>query len=679
MNHTVQAAREREYRPDVDGLRAVAILSVVLFHAGVPFLGGGFTGVDIFFVISGYLIGGHIHADLARGTFSYLKFYQRRAKRILPALYAVLAVLLVIGYFLFAPFEFLKLSEYTMAAATSSSNILLWLKESYFNPQAESNPLLMTWSLGVEEQFYILIPMLMVLLSRIRQRLVLPLIGVVIVVSFTLSWLQLGAHPTAVFYSLHSRAWELAAGVALAMLESRARQLPLHKPGVSSNLLAGTGVLFLLVSFFAIQATTPFPGPAALPSVLGGAMLVAAGGSWVNRNVLSLAPVVFIGRISYSWYLWHWPLFALLRMLGGDVFPLSWGLCAALASFGLAVLSYYFIERPFRASKRAPLPLLMSYGAVSAALLAVCLIIYKSNGIERRSPVLASIDKITLDLDIDPCIVDEGAVAPNLSSYCAGDPANQNKVAVWGDSHASAMASTLRIRAREQGYFLQEFAKKRCPPLLGASRNVSFYPQHIQQCIAYNNFVLRRLIADPTTKIIVLEASWSVSFNPLENSDQLVPDQGLVLANPSQERSNQVLEKSLRETLKALRAANKQVIVLGDVPFFAVNPVWRFRTGQNAARLKLFEILRGFSEPADPGRGTVRDNTPEGRQARQILMRTALSVPGVTFWDPRRQMCVSLDSCFYREGDISYFIDDNHVTPLGAIKALEGWSLPKAQ
>jgi peptidoglycan/LPS O-acetylase OafA/YrhL len=159
-----------KYRPDVDGLRAVAILSVVLFHTGVPWLSGGFTGVDIFFVISGYLIGGHIHAELVRGTFSYLEFYRRRAKRILPALYVVLAALLVIGFFLFAPLEFRSLSRYAFATTASLSNILLWLKEPYFDTQTETNPLLMTWSLGVEEQFYLVIPLLMVALSRLRQR-----------------------------------------------------------------------------------------------------------------------------------------------------------------------------------------------------------------------------------------------------------------------------------------------------------------------------------------------------------------------------------------------------------------------------------------------------------------------------------------------------------------------------
>lgn len=679
MNPAAGAVREREYRPDVDGLRAVAILSVVLYHAGVPFLPGGFTGVDIFFVISGYLIGGHIHADLVRGTFSYLKFYQRRAKRILPALYVVLAAMLVIGYFLFAPFEYLKLSEYTIAATTSSSNIMLWLKESYFNPQAESNPLLMTWSLGVEEQFYMVIPLLMVLLSRTRQRLVLPLIGLVIGVSFALSWLQLGWHPTAVFYSLHTRAWELAVGVGLAILESKAKRLPLHGPGVACNVSAAVGAGLLLASFSMIKTTTPFPGPAALPSVIGSALLVATGGSWINRRLLSWPVVVFIGRVSYSWYLWHWPLLAMLRMFGGSILPLSWGYCAVLVSFGLAVLSYYFVERPFRASKSAPVPLLCRYGAVSLALLAVSILVFKTNGVERRSPMMASIERIRLSRQMDHCVAGDGATMPNLSPSCVGEAPAPNKLALWGDSHAAAMASVLRDRALERGYVLQEFAKTTCPPLTGASRNYFDHPLHLQQCAAYNDFVLKRLTADPTVKIVIVHASWSVSFNPLENRDQLVPEGGKVITTSSQERSAQVLEASLRKTLESLRAAGKQVVVIGDVPFFMVNPVWRLRTEGNGLRRELFHLLRGSSDTADPGSDQVRDDTPQGRQARQIVMQTTLSVPGATYWDPRKQMCASEDVCRYREGDVPYFLDDNHVTPQGVMKALEGWSLPKAQ
>jgi hypothetical protein len=231
----------------------------------------------------------------------------------------------------------------------------------------------------------------------------------------------------------------------------------------------------------------------------------------------------------------------------------------------------------------------------------------------------------------------------------------------------------------EQGYFMQEFVRLRCPPLQGAARNYDSHPLHCQECVAYNGIVLQRLIADPAVKIVILEASWSVSFNPLANSDQLVPSGGQVLLTSSQARSAQVLESSLRETIESLRAAGKQVVVIGDVPFFAVNPVWRLRTEGNSLRRGLFHLLRGSSDPADPGSDQVRDDTPQGRQARQIVMQTTISVPGATYWDPRRQMCASEDACRYREGDVPYFLDDNHVTPQGAMKALEGWSIPKAQ
>jgi len=463
------------------------------------------------------------------------------------------------------------------------------------------------------------------------------------------------------------------------MLESKASRLPLHNRGTAANVLAGAGAGLVLASFSMIKATTPFPGPAALPSVIGGALLVATGGSWINRRLLSWPAVVFIGRISYSWYLWHWPLLALLRMFGGDIPPLSWGLGASLVSFGLAVSSYYLVERPFRASKSAPVPLLCRYAMVSLALVGVSVLIYRTNGIEKRSPVMASIERIKQSRQSDPCAADDGETVPNLSSSCVGAAASDNKVALWGDSHAEAIASVLRARTLEQGYVMEEFVKLRCPPLLGAARNGSTHPQHIQQCIAYNDNVLRTLVADDTVKVVMLEASWGVSFNPLENRDQLVPAGGQVLTTSSQARSALVLETSLRKTLESLRASGKQVVVFGDFPFFEVNPVWRLRTRGNATRQRLFYFLRGSSDSSDPGSDQVRDNTPDGRRARQLLMQTATSVPGVTYWDPRKRLCISEDTCLYRDGDVPYFVDDNHVTPQGAMKGLEGWSLPKAQ
>ena len=223
MNANSSAAPGRAYRADIDGLRAVAILSVVLFHSGLLQLSGGFTGVDIFFVISGYLIGGQIWTGVSAGDFRYARFYQRRCKRILPAFYAVTLFTLGAGLLLLSPWDLGLLGRSAFAATLSASNILFWGTANYFAGASDRYPLLMTWSLGVEEQFYAVIPLLMVLLARLRRNLILPVVLAVCATSFLFACLEVARHPMLVFYTLPARAWELGVGVVLAILEVHRR------------------------------------------------------------------------------------------------------------------------------------------------------------------------------------------------------------------------------------------------------------------------------------------------------------------------------------------------------------------------------------------------------------------------------------------------------------------------
>ncbi len=313
------ASPGRSYRQDVDGIRAVAILSVVLYHIHAPLLTGGYTGVDIFFVISGYLIGGHIYSELRAGNFSYLRFYQRRAKRILPAFYVVLLFTIAAAACLLSPSEVASLGRFAFAAALSASNLILGHFSGYFAPASALNPLLMTWSLGVEEQFYAVIPLLMGLLVRLRRNWLLPAILILCGLSLLLSIFELTVHPTIVFYMLFTRAWELGAGVALAIAESNRKRTSLG--GVAAEVLSAAGVVLTLAPMFLLNANSTFPGLAALPTVVGASLLIATPSSLINRRCLSLGPLVFVGKISYSLYLWHWPILALLRAASGAEVP----------------------------------------------------------------------------------------------------------------------------------------------------------------------------------------------------------------------------------------------------------------------------------------------------------------------------------------------------------------------
>jgi peptidoglycan/LPS O-acetylase OafA/YrhL len=441
------SSSDRAYRPDIDGLRALAILSVVLCHANVPGITGGFTGVDIFFVISGYLIGGHIYAELRAGCFSYLSFYRRRAKRILPAYFAVLAFILLVALVLLSPLEAAQTARSAFAATLSASNVLFWATANYFAAKTELNPVLMTWSLGVEEQFYAVIPLLMVLLARIRRNWLLPAVLATCALSFVFAWSLLGRYPMMVFYTLPARAWELGAGVALAAAELNRKRRPLPRPGAPTQepshpsrkdkdaarverpshsttrrgalaeLASLGGLAMMLAPVFLLTPATPFPGPAALPSVLGTAMLIAVPASWINRRLLSLRPLVFIGKVSYSWYLWHWPLLALVRILYDGTPTVAASLLTVAAALAVAALSYYWIEQPFRRSTRPPIPLLVRYAAVSLVLLAAWATIWLGHGLPWRFPALAKMEAAGQTLKADPCLAGE-TDQPNLTLAC---------------------------------------------------------------------------------------------------------------------------------------------------------------------------------------------------------------------------------------------------------------------
>ncbi len=340
--------RQSEHRPDIDGLRAVAILSVLLFHASAVALPGGFVGVDIFFVISGFLISGIIFRSLAQDSFSYVDFYVRRIKRIFPALLWVLCAVWLVGRETLFTDEFELLGKHIAAGAAFISNVALWKESGYFDTAAASKPLLHLWSLGIEEQFYIVWPVIAALAWRLRIKLLYVII-VLTTASFALNVARVVAHESATFYLPATRAWELGVGALLAYwaVFETAKLSALVAP--RRNAIAAAGALLLLAALAMIDQHKVFPGWwAALPTV-GAALLIAAGPpSWFNRVVLGNRPMVFVGLISYPLYLWHWPILSFLRVVGGQEPSAAVRVTAIIATFALAWLTYEFIEKPIR-------------------------------------------------------------------------------------------------------------------------------------------------------------------------------------------------------------------------------------------------------------------------------------------------------------------------------------------
>lgn len=341
-------AAQDSYRHDIDGLRAVAVLAVVFFHAFPTGFPGGFVGVDIFFVISGYLISGHIFQSLSAGRFSLLDFYSRRVRRIFPALITVLLACLAFGWFGLLANEFMFLGKHIAASAAFVANLVFWSEAGYFDDSAIAKPLLHLWSLGVEEQFYIAWPLLAWAAWRWRIG-ALGLMLAVAFISMTINLMTVHFDPTAAFYSPLSRVWELLIGAGLAEIERR------RSTSLSQSSLAAASVMgaFLIgISLWQIRESDAFPGLVAVFPTVGAALLIAAGpNAPINRYVLALRPAVLIGLISYPLYLWHWPLLSFTRIVESATpdRPVRIGLI--LLTFVLAALTYRFIERPVRSER----------------------------------------------------------------------------------------------------------------------------------------------------------------------------------------------------------------------------------------------------------------------------------------------------------------------------------------
>lgn len=342
------------YRRDIDGLRAVAVLLVVFNHLHTRF-DGGYIGVDVFFVISGYLISAVIIQEMNRGEFSIVEFYERRIRRIFPALFVMMGVVTVLAWFYLTPSEVEEYARSMLAAVYSGSNLLFWHEAGYFDAPSSLKPLLHTWSLAVKEQFYILFPLLLVLVKRWFPQRLQTAIWTISAVSFAAACFWVWKDPTAAFFFAPLRAWELLIGTILSQ-----RYLPRIEGAIARNIASVTGILLIFVPSLMYSPQTAFPGLAALPPCLGAALLIAAGdtGGSVVGSILSWRPVTFVGLISYSLYLWHWPILVYQTtssaLLDVPQFDKKAKLAVFVVSIIVATLSWRFVETPFRKGKFRP-------------------------------------------------------------------------------------------------------------------------------------------------------------------------------------------------------------------------------------------------------------------------------------------------------------------------------------
>ncbi|WP_199544161.1 acyltransferase family protein [Paraburkholderia kururiensis] len=495
------AARPLVYRPDIDGLRAVAVLAVVLFHAFPSALPGGFAGVDIFFVISGYLITGILLADLGAGEFSLARFYARRLRRIFPALVVVLLATYAMGWFSLYGDEYRQLGKHIVAGAGFVSNWASWTEAGYFDQTAEAKPLLHLWSLGVEEQFYIVWPL--VLWAAYRARRVGRACGFIGLASFAVNVVLISHHPSAAFYWPVTRMWELLAGAALAIGSGRVRPFA----GRWANALSAYGALLCLASCVLLSAHDAFPGWWALMPVAGAVAFIAAGqDGWFNRYVLALPPSVWLGRISYALYLWHLPLLSFAFIVAGRVPPPAVRGGLLVIALALAWLTTIVVERPVRSgpARRWKLvaPCLLMTGVAYLGGMT-----YMRGGLGFRKGYSPDADVSTARLGAGHEFVNLtcGMTADEqwLFPFCATDRRVHPHFVVWGDSKADALYwGLVRESAPGEGWML--VARPSCAPMAGVWRTSSNTGDDPAQCRKANAVALRMLLDRPDLKTVVL-------------------------------------------------------------------------------------------------------------------------------------------------------------------------------
>jgi peptidoglycan/LPS O-acetylase OafA/YrhL len=514
---------QSNYRPDIDGLRAIAVIAVVLFHAGLPGLPGGYAGVDVFFVISGFLITQIIYREIEASEFSFVRFYERRVRRILPALFALL-IFTSIASLVLLPYDLKQYGKSLAAVPAFLSNFLFWWGGGgYFGNLSATPPLLHTWSLAIEEQFYILFPIALVFLSRFGRRAVVGGILILGAISFSLSIEVMLHNPWDAFYMPYTRAWELMCGAFVAMTIKPMRSAP------ASNLMALLGIVMILAAVFSFTQDVHFPGYLALVPCIGTALVIYGGVSpTLVGKVLGFGPVAFLGLISYSLYLWHWPLIVLVSyyVLNPAWVPAA-KMVAAGVSFPAAYLSWRFIERPFRIRDGVmPRSALFKAALASSFFFMVAgTALWAMNGIPGRfSPALSK---------LDPERSYSNALCDASKTCIIGAPGSKPSFVLWGDSHARALNDALDSVAKRRGVSGYVFINLGCRPFLGGIVDAT--------CAASNMAVAQRLKSLPV-KTVILTAVWAIPV------------------------TQQALSSSLAETVHAAGIHGAGVYIVLDVP-----------------------------------------------------------------------------------------------------------------
>ena len=559
------------YRPDVDGLRGISVLLVLLFHTG-EIVSGGFVGVDVFFVISGFLITSIICYEIQEEKFLLRKFWSKRIRRILPASLACILGTLVLSGIVMLPNDYISTAKSAFASAIACGNVFFWRDGGYFAGPSETKPFLHFWSLAVEEQFYLFYPLLLVALFRVRRASVAKILLAIAVASFVVSVLGVYYKPTATFYLLPTRAWELLIGGVLAL--TPVADLKRGK----AELLSVLGILMILIPAFAFDSQTPFPGIAAAVPCLGAILLIRAHSSAnepLGKKLLEFKPLVFVGVISYSLYLWHWPVLALMKYCLIEISFLT-GLYAIVASFALAYLSWRYVEQRFRARPKDKLaksqnnefwrPILWGLSGTLCLLLLSSLIVL-ADGFGSRF-------KASIQPNLDDAVwhgrslrtTDGKTDFPRI-----GDTSStEDQFLVWGDSHAMMMSEVVSDTAQKCGVAGRFVSVPGAPPLPNIFRNHGKKPPS-----ARTNEIIQYIVDNQIPNVILI-ARWSAYSDGYTLGDLRFEERGksvndFIIGDDEtieygKEDGRRVLKEKLTEIVTELQNSGTQVWLVQQIP-----------------------------------------------------------------------------------------------------------------
>ncbi len=619
------------YRADIDGLRAVAVLLVVVFHAAPAAIPGGFIGVDVFFVISGFLISTILLSGRDGGGIGYREFYARRIRRIFPALCLVLTAALALGSVLLLADEFDLLGKHVLAGAGFFSNIILWREVGYFDRAAEAKPLLHLWSLGIEEQFYLLWPLLLGIAARARLPSAWPILLVAVGSAIWCLWAGV-SDPAAAFYSPLARFWELALGGMLACMSGSHPRFP-ESLRISRSLVGGLGLSLVLGAAFLFDRSSPFPGWRALLPVCGSLMILAAGAhAWPNQKILACRALVWVGLISYPLYLWHWPLLAFARIL--DTRGRGGAVTVALVAlaFLLAWGTYRWVERPIRSG--------VPRGRATATLVIILLLIGAGGQAVHRLHGLPGREVVALNPTLAPSTEQpiSALVAPGCGARAAQGDAFANcvserrgvpGVALVGDSKAAALFPGLVRSSAERGRWLFIGGNGPSGPVVPVLSDAPVYREF--QALA--RLAAETVTADASVDRVVLTAAARNLFQLTSNSS--LEELAASPLGPS------ALE-GLDRFATALVRAGKQVVLTVDNPALPdpAQCVPR-RTG-----LAWFNRLLGLGQ-APVCMIAYHEYLRQSENYRQVLTAVAARHPGaVSVFDATDLLCdAGTDSC----------------------------------